>query len=158
MPFKRFALITAVSLSGLVGSAFAAGHLTPEQQRGMDARQAHMSLYGFNLGPIGGMVQERIPYDAQVASAAAANLAALAAIDQAGYWVEGTDTSIEGSRAMPAIWSDMAGFEAEQVKLADTTAALAAVAGDGLDAMKAAFGPVGQSCGSCHESYRQPQQ
>ncbi|MDP5360798.1 MAG: cytochrome c, partial [Paracoccaceae bacterium] len=49
-------------------------------------------------------------------------------------------------------------IEAEQVKLAAATATLASVAGDGLDAMKAAFGPVGQSCGSCHESYRAPRQ
>lgn len=158
MPFKTRAMIAAAAVFGLVGSAFAAGHLTPEQQRGMDARQAHMSLYGFNLGPIGGMAQDRIPYDAEIAAAAAANLAALAAIDQAGYWVEGTDTSIEGSRAKPEIWSDSDGFAAERVKLADASAALAAVAGDGLDAMKAAFGPVGQSCGSCHEAYRAPQQ
>ncbi len=156
MPFKTRAIITTAAIFGLVGSAFAAGHLTPEQQRGMDARMAHMGLYGFNLGAIGAMVQENIPYDAGVASAASANLAALAAIDQAGYWVEGTDTSIEGSRAKPEIWSDAEGFAAERVKLADATVALAAVAGDGLDAMKAAFGPVGQSCGSCHEAYRAP--
>ena len=63
---------------------------------------------------------------------------------------------IKGNRAKAEIWTDMAGFEAEQVKLAEATAALAAVAGDGADAMKAAFGPVGQSCGSCHEGYRVP--
>ncbi|MDP5085016.1 MAG: cytochrome c [Yoonia sp.] len=158
MPFKKITIIAAASAVGIVSTAFAAGHLTPEQQRGLDARQAHMSLYAFNLGPLGGMAQEQIPYDAEVASAAAANLAALAAIDESAYWVEGTDTSIEGTRAKPEIWADMAGFEAEQVKLVAATATLASVAGDGLDAMKAAFGPVGQSCGSCHESYRAPRQ
>jgi cytochrome c556 len=148
-------LATAVAL-GIAGAAFAAGHLTEDQQRAMDARQSHMELYSFNLGPIGGMVQDKIPYDATTAAAAAANLAALASIDQTAYWVEGTDASIEGSRAKAEIWTDAAGYMAEKEKLAAATAALAAVAGDGLDAMKAAFGPLGQSCGSCHEAYRAP--
>ncbi|MGJ8587043.1 MAG: c-type cytochrome [Yoonia sp.] len=148
-------LATAVAL-GIAGAAFAAGHLTEDQQRAMDARQSHMELYSFNLGPIGGMVQDKIPYDATTAATAAANLAALASIDQTAYWVEGTDASIEGSRAKAEIWTDAAGYTAEKEKLAAATAALAAVAGDGLDAMKAAFGPVGQSCGSCHEAYRAP--
>ena len=158
MPIKRLTVLSVASVFTLVSAAFAAGHLTQDQQRAMDARNAHMTLYSFNLGKVGAMVQDRVPYDADVASAAAANLAALAAIDEAGYWVEGTDTSIEGSRAKPEIWTDMAGFEAEQVKLATATAAFAAVAGDGLDAMKAGFGPVGQSCSSCHESYRAPRE
>lgn len=158
MPFKRLTVITVAGVFSITSAAFAAGHLTPEQQNGIKARQAHMSLNSFNLAPLGGMAQDKIPYDAEVASAAAANLAALAAMNEAGYWVEGTDSSIEGNRAKAEIWSDMAGFEAEQVKLAEATAALAAVAGDGLDALKAAFGPVGQTCGSCHESYRAPRQ
>ena len=156
MTLKTLTRVLALSAVGIGSTAFAAGHLTPEQQRAIDARQSHMTLYGFYLGPLGGMAQDRIPYDAAVAATAAANLAALANLDQAGYWVEGTDASVEGNRAKAEIWTDMAGFEAEQAKLADAATGLAAVAGDGLDAMKAAFGPVGQSCGSCHESYRTP--
>ena len=115
-----------------------------------------MGLNSFYLGPLGGMAQDKIPYDAEVAATAAANLAALATLDQTAYWVEGTDASIEGSRAKSEIWTDRAGYLAEKEKLETTTAALAAVAGDGLDAMKAAFGPVGGTCGSCHEAYRAP--
>lgn len=151
----KYGVTTAVVL-GIASATFAAGHLTPEQQRAMDARQAQMGLYSFNLGPLGGMAQGKIPYDAEVAATAAANLAALAGMDQTAYWLEGTDTSIEGSRAKPEIWTDSAGYLAEKEKLASATLALAAVAGDGLDQMKAAFGPVGMSCGSCHEAYRAP--
>lgn len=156
MPTRlKYGMTAAVVLS-IASAAFAAGHLTQEQQRAMDTRQAHMTLLAFNIGPLGGMAQDKIPYDAEVAATAAANLAALATIDQAGYWVEGTDASIEGSRAKAEIWTDSTGFAAEQEKLLTATAALAAVAGDGLDQMKAAFGPVGGTCGSCHEAYRAP--
>lgn len=149
-------VVTAVALFGIVSAAFAAGHLTEEQQGALKARQAHMSLYSFNLGPLGNMAQDKIPYDAEVAAVAAANLAALASVDQAGYWVEGTDTSVEGSRAKAEIWTDTAGFEADQMDLVAASAALAAAAGNGLDQLKAAFGPVGGACGACHEAYRAP--
>ena len=156
MPFKKFSMIATATAFVIAGAAYADGHLTQDQQRALDARKSHMGLNGFNLGPIGAMVQDKMPYDAEVAAAAAANLAAMASMSQDSYWVEGTDSSVEGSRAKAEIWSDPEGFDAEIMKLAAATTALAAVAGDGLDAMKAAFGPVGQSCGSCHEAYRAP--
>ncbi len=158
MPTTMTKILTAAGLISVMTVAYADGHLTQDQQRGMDARQSHMGLLGFNLGPLGAMAQDKIDYDATVAATAAANLAAVAGISQDRYWVEGTDSSVEGSRAKAEIWTDMAGFEAEQTALATATADLAAVAGDGLDALKAAFGPVGQACGSCHENYRTPRQ
>lgn len=148
-------ILTAAAIT-TAGTAFSDSHITQDQQRAIDARQAHMTLNGFNLGALGAMVQDRIPYDAEVAAAAAANLAALASISEDRYWIDGTDSSVEGNRAKAEIWTDRDGFEAEMMKLAAATAALADVAGDGLDAMKAAFGPVGQTCGSCHETYRVP--
>jgi cytochrome c556 len=34
---------------------------------------------------------------------------------------------------------------------------LAAVAGDGQDPMRAAFGPVGAACNACHDAYQAEQ-
>ena len=148
---------TVFGLSLVLGStAFAAGHISDEAAKAMKARQSHMTLYSFNLGTLGGMAQDKIPYDAAAAATAAANLAALANITQVGYWVEGSDSSVEGSRAMPEIWANMADFEAKEQALATAATALAAVAGDGPDALKAAFGPVGGACGDCHKAFRVP--
>ncbi len=152
--YKSFTLVAA--LTALAGTGFAGGHSASPEDKAMKARQSHMQLYSFNLGVLGGMAQDKSPYDAQSASIAAANLAALAAVNQAGYWVEGTDSSVEGSRAKPEIWTDMAGLEQDMADLANASTALAAVAGDGLDALKAAFGPVGKACGDCHDAYRAP--
>ena len=141
----------------LSATALLAQDLTEDQERALTARQSHMSLYGFYLTPLGQMAQDRIPYDADIAAAAANNLAAMAAIDQSAFWVDGTDsTSVDRSRARAEIWTDMDGYLQVKQGMEDATAALALVAGDGLDDLKAAFGPVGQSCGACHQPYRAP--
>ncbi|WP_281982115.1 c-type cytochrome [Thalassorhabdomicrobium marinisediminis] len=120
------------------------------------ARQAHMQLYAHNLGVLGGMAQEKIDYDAAAASAAAANLAALAQLDQSSYWPEGTDNaSIEGTKALPAIWTDFDGVMTANEGLVEASAAMSDVAGDGLDALKGAMRPLGQACSACHQDYRQ---
>ncbi|WP_333714114.1 c-type cytochrome [Yoonia sp.] len=156
MALKTFtALAVSASLLVTIGTPVL-GELSREQQGAISARQAHMTLYGFNLAPLGAMAQGQMPYDAEVAAAAAANLAAVAGLNEDRYWLEGTDSSAGNNRAKAEIWSDPEGFAAEIENIAVTTAALAAVAGNGLDEMRAAFGPVGQSCGSCHESYRAP--
>lgn len=156
MPISKITSITSAAALLLATAAIADGHLSREQQGAINARQSHMGLYGFNIAPLGAMAQNQMPYDAAVASAAAANLAALASVDTTAYWVDGTDSSIGGNRAKAEAFSDREGYMAEEMKMMNATAALAAVAGDGLDAMRAAFGPVGQSCGSCHEAYRAP--
>lgn len=138
----------------LAGSGFAAGHISDDVAKAMDARQSHMTLYSFNLGTLGGMAQDKIPYDAAAATAAANNLAAMANMDQTGYWIEGSDSSVEGSRAKPEIWTNADDFTEKTAALATASTALAAVAGDDLDALKGAFGPVGGACGACHKAYR----
>ena len=156
----RKSLITACLVSATIavtGTAFAGGHGSPADQA-VAARQAHMTLYGFNIGPLGQMAQGKMDYDAAIASAAAANLAAMANMDQTAYWLEGSDASMGNNRAKAAIWEDADGFAAEIQKMAAAATALAAVAGDGLDALRGGIGAVGGSCGSCHERYRAPRQ
>jgi len=156
MPVHKLTLIATAAALTVATVTYAGSHLTQNQQRAMNARQSQMQLNVFNIGALGAMAQGNIPYDADIAAAAAANLAALARIDQTRYWVDGTDSSVEGSRAKPEIWTDRAGFNTANAALATATIELAAVAGDGLDAMRTAFGPVGKACASCHEVYRVP--
>ena len=153
---RRIPLTAATLALALAGAAFAESHVSDEVAGAVNARQSHMTLYAFNLGPIGGMLRGRMDYDAEIAAAAANNLAALANIDQGRYWVEGSsvDDIGEMTEAKADIWSDMDGFNENMQALATATTELAAVAGDGMEAMQAAFGPVGQACGACHENYR----
>ena len=84
----------------VAGSAFAGGH---GGNPAVTARKAHMQLYSFNLGTLGAMAKGEVEYDADAASAAAGNLAALAALSQRAYWVPGTssDDLPDESRALP---------------------------------------------------------
>ena len=139
----------------IAGTAFAGGH---GGNPAVKARKAHMQLYAFNIGTLGAMAKGEAEYDADAASAAANNLATVATLSQRGYWMPGTssDDLPDESRALPAIWES--GSKAGEIgaSFAEAAAALAAVAGDGKDAMAAAMGPVGKGCRDCHESYRKP--
>jgi cytochrome c556 len=67
---------------------------------------------------------------------------------------EGTDKGAP-QRAKPEVWKDGAKFKAAGEKMVAEMAKLdAAVKGGNLDAIKAAFGPVGGSCKACHDDFR----
>lgn len=144
-------------VAALTGGSAAAQDGPPPEQQALNARQSHMQLYGFHLGPVGGMAQGNIPFDAAVATAAAQNLSHLAQMDQSLYWLPGTSSEeMEESRARPAIWEDMEDFAAKRLALAEATEALVAAAGTDQAALGAAMGGVGQACAACHETYRVP--
>ena len=119
------------------------------------ARQGLMQVYRFNLGILGGMARERTPYDAEAAQAAADNMLAIANMKNGAMWPAGSDLSAEGyegvSFAKPVLWEnhEQTGEKSQESKAA--LEAMAAVAGTGLDALKANIGAVGNGCKGCHE-------
>lgn len=140
----------------LLAAALPFGAATAQSvEAAVKARQAHMGLYAFNLGPLGAMAKGEVPYDAAAASAAAANLAALSAMDQSRYWPPGSESgAVEGSRALPAIWEPTSDIMAKAAAFNDAVTALVGAAGTDLPALQAAMGAVGGACGACHQSYR----
>jgi cytochrome c556 len=155
MRFPKAFLTATAALAVVATSALAGGH---GGNPAVKARQAHMQLYAHNLGILGAMARGNAEYDAAAASAAAGNLAALATLNQMSYWAPGTDSESlpDESAALPALWDNIPDAIAKGEQLAAATAALAATAGDGLDAVRAGLGPVGQVCGACHEAYQKP--
>jgi cytochrome c556 len=124
----------------------------------VQARQGQMKMMGLNLGVLVGMVRGDAEYDADRAQIAANNLVALSSIDQSFHWPEGTDNvSLVGTRALPEIWDNLSDFQEKYMAFGAAATGLAAVAGDGLDPMRAAFGPVGAACGACHDAYQAEQ-
>ena len=59
------------------------------------------------------------------------------------------------TKALPTVWSDMAGFQAasKAVDAAYDTLAVAAGSGDQA-ALATAFADTGKACGACHEKFR----
>ncbi len=145
--------LAALTAAAIAQGAVADGHL----EKAVKARQAQMQLYSFNLGQLGAMAKGDAAYDAKVASAAANNLAALASLDGSALWPQGSDLTAmpDKTAAKPEIWSTYPAIAEKGKALREASAALAAVAGDGLDALKANIGPVGKSCGGCHNDFRQ---
>jgi len=104
MMMKKIAFCVA-GIAVATSTAFAASHIDPAVAGAIKARQAHMQLYAHNIGVLGAMAQDKAPYDAEAASAAASNIVALSQLSQRTYWPEGSDnTAIESTKALPAIW------------------------------------------------------
>ena len=100
---------------------------------------------------IGGMLRGQAEYDSAAATEAL-TVFKKASGHFGDLFPEGSETG-EETEAAPAIWEDRAGFDAKWTAYAEATAAMQAVAGDGLDALRPAIGAVGQTCGGCHGEY-----
>ena len=156
---SRFLTIGTATLAAatvaVVTTATAGGH---GGNPAVKARKAHMQLYAHNLGILGAMAKGEVEYNADAAMAAASNMQTLSAsINQMSYWAPGTSNAELGEEttALPAIWESGSNAQAIGMKLAEASANLAAVAGDGQEALGPALGPVGGACGECHKAYRQ---
>ncbi|MCL1627153.1 MULTISPECIES: c-type cytochrome [Roseinatronobacter] len=143
----------------ITGAALAVALAAPalaQDNPSVAARQGQFKLYGHNLSVVGGMAQGRMEYDAAMAQTAADNLFHLTRHDQSRLWPEGTDSSsLIETRAKAEIWENLDDFTAKFVALQEASVALQAAAGNGLDALRPAVGALGQSCGACHEDYRE---
>ena len=116
-------------------------------------RMAAMTLQGKYFGPLGGMAQGKVPYDAAVVARNAGFLEALSKMPWDGF---NANTQGEKTAALPEVWKDAAGFKAAQDKLESEVGKLvAATKGGNEAAIKTAIGDVGKSCGGCHEKFRE---
>lgn len=147
---------TRLTLAALAACAAVALPVAAQQdpiQNAIAARKAHMTLYAHNLGVVGAMAQGAIPFDAEAATRAAANLDALANIDETTYWPT-ESLGVEGTKALPAIQETYDDFLAKQDGLKAATAALVTAAATDLAALQGAMGALGGACGACHQAYR----
>lgn len=147
--------VAAVCTAALLGTVAIAQEMSKEE-RAAQARQGLMHLFVWEAGPLFAMAKGDIAYDADLAKANAENLATLAEVDPVSLFVPGSSTDELGDKtlALPAIWENTDEFVAHDEDLRKATATLAEEAGKGLDAFRAAVGPVGRACGDCHDDFR----
>lgn len=144
----------AVSATAIAGEGF-------PYEKEIKARQAFMQVYAYNLGLLGAMAKEKSPYDAKIAMAAANNLLAASKMDNSTMWPKGSDAESEGlnkklTRAKPDIWTTYPKVKEKGEALQKALSEMAAVAGNGLAAVKANMGAVGKGCKGCHKPFRIP--
>lgn len=134
----------------LVTAALGLSACTPTHPD-VKARQDMMKNYGDAAKVMGGMVKNPDTFDAEVFKEQAAFLAE----DAKNPWSHFENTEAVGN-AKPEVWSDKEGFLAESEKFQKVTAELNVVAQTATSAadIKPAFGAVGKTCKSCHDSYQ----
>ena len=150
-PMKKSLLAVGLAVAVVSGSALA--QMKPEVM--VKQRQAAMTLQGKYFGPMAGMAQGRIPYDAKIVQRNAGFLDNLSRMPWDGFDAATKDVK---SAALPAIWAEPAKWGEAADRLQNETSKLYAVSRSGDEAaVKAQIGAVGKACGGCHESFRQKQ-
>jgi cytochrome c556 len=147
---KKLILAVAAVCGVMTSLPAAAQFAKPEDA--IKYRKAAFTVMASHFGRIGAMVQGKAPFDAK-AAAENAELALMMSKLPYTAFVPGTDKG--ETKAKAEIWTEGDKFRAAATKMQDEMAKLNAAAKTGnLDTIKAAFGPVGQSCKACHDEYR----
>ena len=121
-------------------------------------RQSAMTLQGKYFGPLAGMAQGKVPYNADVVARNAGYLDVLNKMPWDGFAESTKDLKDVKTAALPAIWNEPAKFKEAQERLQGEVSRLVSVSRSGDEAaVKAQIGAVGKSCGGCHENFRQKQ-
>ncbi|MGE0082066.1 MAG: cytochrome c [Thiohalomonadaceae bacterium] len=145
---KKMPLILAGALA--LGAAFSAS--ADQFEDAIAARKAAFVLIKSNFGPMGAMVEGKMPFDKEAFAKRAANLSALAGMPWE-HFIEGSDMG--ETKAKPEVWSKAADYKAEVDKFEAAVAKLALVAKSGDEnAIKAEFGAAAKTCKSCHTDFK----
>lgn len=140
--------------AGLVAAVALTTTAVVAQQDPIATRKDLMKANGRNAGVIVKMVKGEEPYDTAKVKAA---------FDQ---WDETAtkfpslfpDSSKNGdTRALPAVWTERAKFDAAIAKFKKDVDDNRAKAMSGADGLKVALNAVGKNCNDCHEAFRKPQ-
>ncbi len=148
----KHALIAAlIGTSTLLASGTVLAQAKPDTL--VKQRQAAMTLQGKYFGPIAGMAQGKVPYNAEVVKRNVAFLDALSKMSWDGFTPATQEIK---SRTLPAAYSDAAKFKAAQDSFMSEVGKLVATTNGGDEAaIKTQIGVVAKNCGSCHEGFRE---
>jgi len=143
----------AIGAAAVLGAVFAQGALAQAKPDVLvKQRQATMTLQGKYFGPMAGMAQGRVPYNAAVIQRNAGFLDNLSRMAWDGF---DPSTKDEKSKTLPAAYDNAAKFKEAASRLENEAAKLAALSRTGDEAaVKAQIGAVGKSCGGCHDDFR----
>lgn len=150
MQTKLFSVGLALAL-GAAHAAPAFAQAKPETL--VKQRQAAMTLVGKYWGPLGGMAQGKVPYNAGTVARNAAFLEALSKMPWDGFAASTKDVE---SRALPAVFSQPDKFKAAAESMESEIAKLVTtVKGGDEAAIKGQLKAVGKTCGGCHNDFRE---
>lgn len=145
--------VFAAGVAAILGMGAAQGVLAQAKPDVLvKQRQAVMTLQFKYFGPLFGVAQGRVPYNAAMVQRNAGLLDNLSRMAWDGFE---PSTTGEKSRALPAIYENKAKFMQYATQLENETSKLVTVSRSGDEAaVKAQIGAVGKVCGACHDDFR----
>jgi cytochrome c556 len=149
----------AAALAAVSATSFAqgAGPPSPEAQAAstIQTRQGLFKVIASQWGPVGGMLRNQVPFDAEVVARNAGRVQMLSGMIAELHTKDVREFKATKTSALDGIWNSQADFKVKADALTTAAGALATVAktGDKAATLKAA-GDVGKACGACHDNYR----
>jgi cytochrome c556 len=144
------ALVTSLAIAF---SGVALAHNDDGVQKFIDYRSSVMTVFKWNMGPMGAMMKGEMPYDQQTFEHHAKDLASAARLDLLAGFPEGSEEGDTDARV--DIWMNWDDFLTKYETLQRESGKLAEVSAAGdQEAIKTQFGAVGKACKSCHDDYK----
>lgn len=153
----RAAMISSC-VAGMLAGSVLSGTAVAADRKPEDAlkyRKGVLTGLAWHFGPVVAMAKGEAPFDQKQLSERAAALAALSNMLGEGF-IQGTaQGEIEGSRTLPAAFTDNADFQKKLEALKTATAALASASGSlSQGDLGKHVAAIGGSCKACHDTYR----
>lgn len=149
---KKLLALAATVLATTFSTASLAQFAKPDDAA--KYRQSALSVMATHFGRVGGMVAGRIPFDAKAAQDNIDIAVSMSKLPWAGFGPSGEGATIKAN-VKADIWKDAAKFKDMSDKMqAELIKVQTAAKTGNLDAIKAAFGPAGASCKTCHDAFR----
>jgi cytochrome c556 len=150
MVFMRKTLVVALIGAMAAGAMVGGATLALAQGDPIAQRKQNRKDTAAEMRAIKGIIDAKGPTAGAVAHAAKLKEHELA-FDK--LFPAGSDKG--DTKALPAVWTDWAGFQAASKNADASYDKLAVAAGSGdMAALTTAFGDTGKACGACHEKFR----
>ena len=158
---RLFATLLVTTLVSTLAACGGGGMAAPEvpdtpEGRAFEFRTALMNTLAWKVAQARGMAQGEIPVDEALFVKHANDIATLGGMLTEGFI---PNSAIEGSAALPEVWTNMADFQQKAADFQSAAQALATAAQqNGFEAAKGMVQAVGSGCGNCHRPYRRRQE
>lgn len=133
------------------------GPMTPEQRAEamVKVRQGLFEVQSYAFAPVGAMLRNQAPFNAEVAATAAKRIEMTSSMIPDVFKMNTSKFTGIKTRALDGIWTSEADFDqkARDLNQAAMNLEMAAMGGDKAQTMQAAVA-VGKACGACHDQFR----
>ena len=148
-------VVAAAAVATLAVGAASVATSSPEGTEAIKERHETMEGVGEAMGSLGAIAKNEVPFDAAVVEKNAGTIAE-GLKKAAALFPEGSAEGDAETWAKAEIWTDFADFELQMETARAHAEALQSVTEEA--AFRPALGKLGNSCKSCHQTYRRPKQ